>query len=103
MGKLSSSVTFRKLKLTTEEHAVSLGKVSNDIAVREREDALLGLRRVLQWSGQSSRPLDRLVDCMKLTHFMLFAAVICPNIALSLRMAVYAVSLSSPLSVAVPK
>ena len=49
-------------KLTTEEHAVSLGEVGNDIAVREREDTLLGLRRVLQWSGQSPRPLDRLIN-----------------------------------------
>lgn len=37
------------------------------------------------------------------THFMLFAGVIWPNIVLSSRIAVYAVSVSSGLSVAVPK
>ena len=37
------------------------------------------------------------------THFMELAGVICPNSALLSRMAVYAASESSPLSVAVPK
>ena len=37
------------------------------------------------------------------SHFMLFAGVIWPNSSLLSRIAVYAVSESSPLSVAVPK
>jgi hypothetical protein len=36
-------------------------------------------------------------------HFILLAAVICPNIALLSKTAVYAASVSSELSVAVPK
>ena len=58
---------------------------------------------VASYSGLVSRLLDKRINCTRLTHFMLLAAVIWPNIALSLRIAVYAVSLSSPLSVAVPK
>ena len=95
--------------VAAEELAVGLGEVRDLVTARERERAPRRLSRVLHAEyvrQHCCAPLAIDVGVrrtMTLTHFMLFPGVICPNSLLWLSFATYAVSVSSGLSVALPK
>ena len=88
------------LQRTPKNLAIGRGKVDNLVSSSPSERALGRLGSVLKpdFVRRVSARLDN-----ERTHFILLPGVIWPNIAPSSRIASYAVSVSSGLSVAVPK
>lgn len=87
---------------TTQKHTIRFGEVRNLVASAEGELTLLRLGGILAYSPPVSTHFVEQQHRV-LAYFILLAGVIWPNIVLSSRIAVYPVSESSLLSVAVPK